>query len=67
MEPYATAAEPGPLNGNRPAISNRVVAFYGRNRTAVIVVGVVGAVLLYQYMTKKKAKKAKKVTKKDEK
>ena len=53
MEPYATAAEPGPLNGNRPAISNRVVAFYGRN--------------LYQYMTKKKAKKAKKVTKKGKK
>lgn len=37
MEPYATAAQPGPLNGNRPAVGGGgVTDFFYRYRSEIL-------------------------------
>lgn len=35
MEPYATAAEPGPLNGNRPAVGGGISGFVSQYKTQI--------------------------------
>ncbi len=35
MEPYATAAQPGPLNGNRPAVGGGISGFVSQYRSQI--------------------------------
>ena len=55
MEPYATAAEPGPLNGNRPIV-NGMSSFVSENRMWFIggLIAVIGIVFAMVMMRKKK-------------
>ena len=35
MEPYATAAQPGPLNGNRPAVEGGISGFVSQYKSEI--------------------------------
>ncbi len=35
MEPYATAAQPGPLNGNRPAVGGGISGFVSQYKSQI--------------------------------
>ena len=35
MEPYATAAQPGPLNGNRPAVGGGISGFVSQYKSEI--------------------------------
>ena len=35
MEPYATAAQPGPLNGNRPAVGGGISDFVSQYKSQI--------------------------------
>jgi hypothetical protein len=54
MEPYATAAQPGPLNGNRPPVNNGGNAsFFNQYKTQIlygvaIVVVIVIAMMMFR-------------------
>lgn len=55
MDPYATASEPGPLNGNRPAVSG-MSNFVSENRMWFIggIIAIIGIVIAMVMMRKKK-------------
>jgi hypothetical protein len=59
MDPYATAAEPGPLNGNRPPVSG-MSSFISENRMWFIggIVIIIGIVIAMVMMRKKKKRKS---------
>jgi uncharacterized phage infection (PIP) family protein YhgE len=59
MEPYATAAEPGPLNGNRPAVGG-ISSFISENRMWFIggIAVIIGIVIAMVMMRKKKKKRS---------
>ena len=35
MKPYATAAQPGPLNGNRPAVGGGISGFVSQYKSEI--------------------------------
>jgi hypothetical protein len=61
MDPYATAAEPGPLNGNRPPVSG-MSSFISENRMwfiggIVIIIGIVIAMVMRRKKKKRKSRR----------
>ena len=55
MEPYATAAQPGPLNGNRPPVNGNGgnASFFNQYKTQIlygvaIVIVIIIAVIMYR-------------------
>lgn len=58
MDPYATAAEPGPLNGNRPVV-NGMSNFISENRMWFIggLIAIFG-IVFYMATAKKKKKRS---------
>ncbi len=53
MEPYATAAQPGPLNGNRPTVNGGDDSFFNQYKTQIlygvaIVIVVIIAMMMFR-------------------
>jgi ATP-dependent Zn protease len=56
MEPYATAAQPGPLNGNRPPVNNGGNAsFFNQYKTQILYgVAIVIVIIIAMMMFRRK-------------
>jgi len=56
MEPYATASQPGPLNGNRPPVNGSNDSFFSQYKTQIlygiaIIVVIVIAMMMFRRKT----------------
>ena len=53
MQPYATASEPSPLNGNRPSVNTTNDSFFNRYRNPIFYALSVIVIILIVYMVTK--------------
>jgi ATP-dependent Zn protease len=55
MEPYATAAQPGPLNGNRPPVNGGNASFFNQYKTQILYgVAIVIVIIIAMMMFRRK-------------
>jgi len=55
MEPYATAAQPGPLNGNRPTVNTGNDSFFNQYKTQILYgIAIVIAILITMMVFRRK-------------
>lgn len=55
MEPYATAAQPGPLNGNRPPVNGGNASFFNQYKNQILYgVAIVIVIIIAMMMFRRK-------------